>query len=185
MLVEEQQFNKIESLAQGRYEQCTFTSCNLENSNFSNFRFIDCKFEFCNLSLIQTTNMGVQNCEFKDCKMVGVRFDQVNSFNISFTFHACILDHSSFQGMKIPQTQFIDCSLKDINFENCDCKKSIFDNCNLENSIFYRSNLDHVDFQTAFNYSFDPEFNAIKNAKFSLTGLPGLLRKHKIKIIGN
>jgi len=39
-----------------------------------------------------------------------------------------------------------------------------------------------VDFRTAFNYSFDPEINKIRKARFSYPGVCGLLQKYNIEI---
>jgi hypothetical protein len=42
--------------------------------------------------------------------------------------------------------------------------------------------LEKTDFRTAYNYSFDPENNRIKKAKFSLAQVVGLLDKYDIHI---
>jgi uncharacterized protein YjbI with pentapeptide repeats len=59
---------------------------------------------------------------------------------------------------------------------------AVFKNCDLLNTSFMQTNLEKADFRTAINYSFDPELNKIKKAKFSLDGLPGLLMKYNIDI---
>lgn len=183
MLTEDHSFEKIKTLAPGVYENCQFISCNFEGSNFNTYKFIDCIFDACNLSLIQTENLAIQDCIFKNCKILGFHFSKANTFNLSFSFINCVLDHSSFQGLKIKKTIFKDSSLKEVDFENSDCSHSIFDNCNLEGTLFYQTNLEQVNFLTAYNYALDPELNKMKGAKFSKEGLPGLLQKYKIKII--
>ena len=42
--------------------------------------------------------------------------------------------------------------------------------------------LEKADFRTAKNYSIDPEQNRLKKAKFSLSGVVGLLRKYDIVV---
>ena len=59
-----------------------------------------------------------------------------------------------------------------MNFINCDLSRAFF-----ENTILRK-----VDFRTAFNYSIDPELNQIVKAKFSLSGVKGLLDKFDIEI---
>lgn len=49
-------------------------------------------------------------------------------------------------------------------------------------AIFKNTNLESVDFRTSFNYSIDPDLNRIKKAKFSLSGIAGLLNKFDIEI---
>lgn len=182
MLIEDQSFDKVNELNFGTYENCTFKSCNFERANFSNYKFIDCVFDNCNLSLIQQEHLGLQDCVFKSCKILGFHFSKANTFNLSFTFEDCVLDHSSFHGLKIKKMLFKNCSLKETDFENTDCSQSTFDNCNLERAVFYQSNLEQTDFRTAYNYVIDPELNKIKGAKFAVDGLAGLLQKYRIKI---
>jgi hypothetical protein len=45
--------------------------------------------------------------------------------------------------------------------------------------------MEKADFRSAFNYSINPEINRIKKAKFSLTGLQGLLGKYDIEIVSD
>ena len=80
------------------------------------------------------------------------------------------------------KTIFKDCSLHEADFVEADLSKSVFDNCDFAGTSFERTNLAGADFRTSFNYNFDPELNHIKNAKFSLTGIAGLLSKYNIQI---
>jgi len=50
------------------------------------------------------------------------------------------------------------------------------------NATFDKTMLEKADFRTAYNYSIDPDNNRIKKAKFSQSGLGGLLHKYDIVI---
>lgn len=182
MIIEDQVFERLHILTTTRHEACQFRNCNFERQYFTNYKFIDCYFENCNLSLLEAEGIMLQDCQFENCKIVGFQFSKATSFNISFSFNNCILDHSSFYGLNINKTIFKDCSIKEVDFENTDLRLSIFDNCNLERTIFHNTNLQQADFRTAYNYILDPDANKIKAAKFSKEGLAGLLVKHQIKI---
>jgi hypothetical protein len=52
----------------------------------------------------------------------------------------------------------------------------------LTRARFERTVLEKVDFRTSYNYSIDPELNRIKNAKFSIVGIIGLLDKYDIEV---
>ena len=80
------------------------------------------------------------------------------------------------------KTNFIDCSIKEVDFAETDLSMAIFKNCDLLNTSFMRTNLEKTDFRSAVNYSFDPELNKIKKAKFSSEGISGLLMKYNIDI---
>ena len=54
---------------------------------------------------------------------------------------------------------------------------------NLQRTSFNRTNLEKADLSSATNFAIDPENTRIKNAKFSLDGLPGLLGRYQIKIV--
>jgi uncharacterized protein YjbI with pentapeptide repeats len=71
-----------------------------------------------------------------------------------------------------------------MDFAECDLTSAIFNNCDLMQTIFDRTILEKADLSAAFNYTIDPEINKIAKAKFSATGLAGLLTKYNIVIQG-
>lgn len=78
---------------------------------------------------------------------------------------------------------FTGCSLLEVDFTDADLSGSIFKQCNLLRSTFNRTNLEKADLSSATNFAIDPENTRIKNAKFSIEGLPGLLGRYQIKIV--
>ena len=88
----------------------------------------------------------------------------------------------SFYKMKMPKTNFTNCSVKGINFSNCDLTGSDFSGANLDGAVFDNTVLKSADFQTAHHYKIDPEFNTLAKAKFSVDGIMGLLEKYDIRI---
>jgi len=66
--------------------------------------------------------------------------------------------------------------------EETDLTGAVFDNCDLTQAIFDHTILEKADFRTSYNYSFDPEINRIKKAKFSVPEVSGLLDKYDIDI---
>jgi fluoroquinolone resistance protein len=50
------------------------------------------------------------------------------------------------------------------------------------NSVFSRTVLKEADLTAASNYIIDPESNNIRKAKFSISGVSGLLNKYDISI---
>lgn len=84
--------------------------------------------------------------------------------------------------MKLKQTVFKNSQLYEVDFTECDLSSASFDNCDLAGAIFKDTILEKADFRTAFNYSIDPELNRIKKAKFSRSGIAGLLDKYDIEI---
>ena len=77
---------------------------------------------------------------------------------------------------------FGNCSLKQVDFEETELTLAAFNNCDLLHARFIKTILEKADLRTAINYSFDPEINKIKKAKFSYPGVQGLLDKYNIDI---
>jgi fluoroquinolone resistance protein len=114
--------------------------------------------------------------------MLGLRFDICNELTLSFSFENCCLNNSTFYKTKIKSTNFKNSQLAEVDFTECDLTAAIFDNCDLTGATFENTILEKADFRTSCNYSINPEINKIKKAKFSLSGIAGLLNKYDIEI---
>lgn len=170
-------------LAKGEYEACTFRRCDLQEFNLDGFKFVDCLFEDCNISLIRTGNTSIQSTKFINCKLLGIHFEKCNTFNLSFSFQKCQLNHSSFYQLKIKKTFFQHTQLREVDFTECDLGGSTFDDCDLTDATFEKTNAEQCDFSKAFGYTIDPETNRIARSRFSVMGLGGLLTKYNIKVV--
>lgn len=114
--------------------------------------------------------------------MLGLRFEDCNKFSLSFNFDNCSLNHSSFYQTKIKKTLFRNSQLHEVDFTECDLTSAVFNNCDLTRATFENTIIEKADFRTSFNYSIDLEINRVKKARFSLTGITGLLDKYDIEI---
>jgi uncharacterized protein YjbI with pentapeptide repeats len=164
------------------FDGCIFRNCDFSNSVFSECAFIDCEFIDCNLSMVKLPATWMKTVSFKDSKLLGIRFDECEDFLFNVGFRDCILDYSWFINKKMPKTGFMNCTLKGVNFSGCDLTSSDFANANLDGAVFDNTILKSADFTTAYNYKIDPEVNPMPKAKFSASGIPGLLDKYDIKI---
>lgn len=184
--VEDKTFDKVNFketvLLKGEYENCTFSTCDFSNTDLSNVKFISCKFEHCNLSMALLGNTAFKEVIFTNSKMLGLRLDHCSRMALEISVENCTLNHSSFHKLKLKNTVFKSSQLEEVDFTECDLTGALFDNCNLQKAVFDNTILEKTDFTTAYNYSFDPERNRIKKAKFSLNGVAGLLSKYNIEI---
>lgn len=171
-----------QKLVQTEFNTCTFQNCDFSNADLSNSDFVNCRFDNCNFTLAKMTGLGLKNVHFAGCKLVGITFDTCSDFLFSVEFQKCVLDYASFFEKKMKKTKFEDCSLKEVDFSAADLSMAVFLNCDLSQAVFQQTNLEKADFRTAFNYSLNPEANKIKKAKFSLSGIVGLLGKYDIII---
>src|SRR5690606_3241242 len=182
LYIQDETFDRNQTLTKGEYENCIFNGCNLADKNLSEFKFTDCSFNSCNLSLAKLNNTSFCNVKFKDCKMLGLQFDTCNAFGFSVSFEDCQLNYASFFKTKIKKTIFKNSQLQETDFVEADLTSAVFDNCNLMQAVFDSTILEKADFRTAYNYSINPETNRIKKTRFSIEGIPGLLHTYDIDI---
>lgn len=177
-------FTKNDTVQKGEYEKCNFNSIDFTDKDLSEFIFTDCTFNGCNLSMVSIHKTVFRDVAFRDCKMLGLRFDTCQEFGLSFSFDGCQLDHSSFYQRKIRKTAFRNSQIREVDFTEADLSGVLLENCDLLNAHFERTILEKADLSTAYNFSIDPEGNRIRKAKFSVSGLAGLLGKYDIEIEG-
>jgi uncharacterized protein YjbI with pentapeptide repeats len=172
-------------LQYGAYECCSFMNCEFSKSNLAEISFIDCVFENCNLSMASLAKTILRDVKFLNCKMLGIHFENCNQFGLTVSFDNCNLSHSSFYQAKLKKTVFKNCNLQEVDFTETDISYSLLEKCDLADATFENTIMEKADFRSAFNYSINPEINRIKKAKFSLTGLKGLLGKYDIEIVSD
>jgi fluoroquinolone resistance protein len=169
-------------LEKGTYEECAFTRCDFNASDISGIIFRECRFDNCDLSLAHLRSTGFQDVRFSGCKLLGTVFSGCSVFLLEIGFENCMMKLSSFQKLKLRNTVFRKCDLREADFTETDLAGSSFEQCDLMLGLFHHTNLEKADFRTAVNYSINPEHNRLRKAKFSMTGLAGLLESYGIEI---
>lgn len=184
--IENQVFEKIDfsktHFHRGDYEHCTFIRCNFSHQDISTVRFSECIFDTCDMSLSKIVETEFQEVEFINSRLLGLQFDTCSNFLCSMSFDACILDFSSFRGLKIKNTSWKNCQLHEVNFTESDLTGSVFLNCDFTRAVFEKTILEKADLRSSRNFSIDPENNRIKKARFSSSEIQGLLYKYNIII---
>lgn len=177
-------FEKIDfsELKKQSFDGCTFVDCQFAKADLSHYEFSECEFRTCDLSMTTVHKTAWKDVRFYQCKLLGIHFKDSNTFLLQLYFQDCILDLCSFFQLPLKKSSFINCSIKEVDFTEADLSYSVFDDSNLHMSIFDQSILKHTDFRSAKNYQIDPEANRISKAKFSASGLVGLLGKYDIDI---
>lgn len=186
MYTEDKIFDKVdftvESLPVGEYEACTFKNANFLHADLSDRVFTECIFDSCDVSMAKFTRTALRNVSFRDCKLLGLRFDHCNEFLFEVHLENCMLNHSSFYKRKMKKAVFKHCKLMEVDFTETDLTGALFDSCDLSGAIFDQTVLEKANLVTAYGYQVNPENNRIKKARFSSSGLAGLLGKYDIII---
>lgn len=169
-------------LALGDYENCRFHNCDLSGLDLSEFNFVECTFFGCNLSLAKLHQTTFKDVVFQDCKILGLHFENCPKFGLSISVDQCNLNHCSFYRANLKKTVFKNTQLQETDFTECDLSGAVFDQCDLSKAMFENTILEKADFRTAYHYTIDPTINRIKKARFSLSGVVGLLAQYDIEI---
>lgn len=186
ILIEDQVFEQVDfttvALAKGDYDNCTFVQCDFSNTNLTNINFTECTFQTCNLSLCKVENTAFKTVKFIACKILGVNFTDCNPFLLTLAFEDCNLNVATFYQLKLKGILFNNCSLQEVDFTETDLSQATFNNCDLSRAVFEHTNLEKADLRSAQGYIIDPSINRIKKAKFSMSGIMGLLVKYDIVV---
>lgn len=181
-----EQFNTVNytksKLPTGEYELCRFTACDFSKSDLSGCVFYDCEFVECQMSGVKLMKTAMRDVRFRNCKAEGLHFEHCNDFLFAVSFDTCVLTKSSFYKQKIKNTIFKKSTLHEVDFTGADLTGADFDECDLRRAAFENTILEKADFRTAYNYALDPELNRLSKARFSLSGVAGLLVKYGIDI---
>jgi uncharacterized protein YjbI with pentapeptide repeats len=180
--LEDKNFVNLNQLEKAEYVNCQFKNCQFTELDLTGFIFDHCNFDQCNLSLVKLNQTSFRDSTFNYCKLLGLHFDHCNTFLLSFAFHNCQLNLSSFYKLKLKGTLLMHCGLEEVDFSEADLRAANFSNSNLLNAIFDQTILEKADFRNAYNYSINPERNQIKKAKFSAIGIQGLMQHWDIII---
>ncbi len=166
----------------GAYEYCTFTNCDLSDTDLAEVRFTECEFIDCNLSNAKVLLSSFQDSRMVRCKVLGVRFDTTNGFNFSIHFEDCQLDHSVFTSVDLSRSSFKGCSM--VGGDLTEAKMSMIKavGCNFLNTLFDRTDLTKTDIRGAQNLIIDPTINRIEGARISQDSLIGLLSKYDLNV---
>ena len=164
------------------FDEFRFVNCDFNGADLSRLRFTDCLFERCNLSSASLAGTALQNVAFDECKLLGMQFTACRDMLFGVHFDQCQLRYASFAGRKMPATRFQRCALDEADFADADLSASVFQDCSLAGAVFQNTQLVGADFTTATDFVIDPESNALRNARFTLHGLLGIVAKYELVI---
>ncbi len=184
--IEDKLFEKVDFTITGielaEYDNCKFVNCNLSNTILSNIAFTECEFHGCNLGMAKLAKTSFRDVKFIHCKLLGLHFQDCDSFLISFYFEHSQLNLASFYKLNLKKIHFNNCILHEVDFTETDISSGKFESCDFAKAIFDNTNLEKADFRSSLNYSIDPSKNKIKKARFALPGVVGLLDHYDIEI---
>jgi fluoroquinolone resistance protein len=180
--------NLTEETFSGRiFEECTFKDCNFGAVTFNKCKFVDCGFTDCNLSNLRVPESRFLNVTFEQCKVIGI--DWVRAAWPKFAqfpqlqFHKCILNDSSFFGLRLEEIVLSECRAHEVDFREGNFSRGNFTYADLARSLFGRTCLVDADFTEAINYDIDVLDNELRRSKFTRHEAVRLLRSFEIELV--
>lgn len=168
--------------AEANFAGCRFQYARLAEEDASGRTFEDCVFEDCDLSMLIVKNASFKTTRFIRCKLQGVSFFEASHFLFSPVFTECQMDMTSFAGMTLKKMIFENCSLRETVFTRANLTGADFKGSDLTRAVFLHTVLDKADLSSACGFVIDPDANSLRQTRFSLYGLPGLLEKYNIRV---
>ncbi|NLQ17904.1 pentapeptide repeat-containing protein [Marinomonas sp. M1K-6] len=176
-----------ESVSRKVFESCVFDSCDFTEAFFDACTFKDCQFRQCKLTAVNVRNSKFSEVQFYESKVLGVDWTKAYwrglSLGSSLFFKECLVNASSFYGLKQSGIVFEDCRAHDVDFREATLSRARFSGTDLSNSLFVNTNLTGADFNGATHYDIDVTRNILKGAIFCRYEAVGLLTSLGIKLV--
>ncbi|MCW8354749.1 pentapeptide repeat-containing protein [Marinomonas pontica] len=176
-----------DSISRRTFESCVFESCDFTEAFFDGCTFKDCQFRKCKLTAVNVRNSSFSEVQFYESKVLGVDWTKAYwrglQLGAPLFFKECLLNASSFYGLKLSGIVIEDCRAHDVDFREATISRGRFTGTDLTNSLFVNTNLTGADFNGATNYDIDVKKNTIKNAIFCRYEAVSLLTSLGIKLV--
>ncbi len=176
-----------DSISRKTFESCVFESCDFTEAFFDGCTFKDCQFRKCKLTAVNVRNSSFSEVQFYGSKVLGIDWTKAYwrglQLGAPLFFKECLLNASSFYGLKLSGIVIEDCRAHDVDFREATISRGRFTGTDLTNSLFVNTNLTGADFNGATNYDIDVKKNTIKNAIFCRYEAVSLLTSLGIKLV--
>ena len=120
-----------------------------------------------------------QNAKFEDTQLIGINWAAANwpkvAFLKPFEVYTCVLNYSTFIGLKLKEVSFRNCVARDVDFSEADLTRADCRDTDFTQSRFVETNLTEADFTHAQGYQINPNLVTLKGTKFSLPEAMALL----------
>lgn len=169
------------------FESCDFKKCNFNEAMLKKCKFVSCGFTECDLSVVKLGYSQFRDVVFDECKIIGVDWTRASwpgsALSVSLKFHKCIVDDSSFFGLRLEEMVMEGCRARDVDFREGNFSRADFTHTDFANSLFGKTDLTGADFTGAANYNIDFYANTIRKARFSRYEAVRLLESVDIELV--
>ena len=166
------------------FTDCELIGCELRSMRLRRCRFFDCRFERVDASGADLTDCTLRGVTFHDSKLLGINWTILQSLSAT-CWERSILDGGSFQALALEQTEWLECSAREVDFSDCKLKKAKFLGTQLEGASFNGADLSLADFTRATGLSLHPEHVRLKGTVIEMDALLRLAADLGLKVAGH
>ncbi len=161
------------------FDECVFSSCSFLETRFRGCRFLNCTFHDCEINLIHVHDCSFTETTFNHSKVIGVNWTDASwskrGLLNSIHFSECVINHSTFMGLRLRNMRLTSCVARDVDFAEADLTQANCSHTDFSQSRFLHTNLTKADFRGAKNYAIAAHLNTLKQTTFSLPEAMSLL----------
>ncbi len=158
----EEELQNVELLA------CTVRDGKLDGVTLTRCSFEDVTFERCNLSVAKLGGSSFRDVRFVGCKLTGIDWSRAHDLTFEVMFTDCVLDFSSFVGMRLCDLRCSGGKAHDVVFADCNLRDARLADMDLAGATFTGNDLRATDLSTCANVVLEPNTNRLHGTKLPL-----------------
>jgi fluoroquinolone resistance protein len=158
----EEQIDNVELLG------CTMSDCQLGGTTLDRCSFEDVTFERCDWNIVKLGGSSFRGVRFLDCKLTGIDWSRAHDLTFDVTFIGCVLDFSSFVGMRLADLKSAGGKGHDVVFADCNLRGASLADMDLAGTTFTGNDMRGTDLSTCANVVLEPNTNRLHATKLPL-----------------
>jgi len=181
-LIENRDFSH-ENLTGNVFYRCTLAGCKFIETILDNTEFENCKFVECNLTNPRIDQALFLDLQFEKSRIMGLSFINCRQMTFDFVFKDCIITNCNFSSLIMKKSRFLKCEITECYFQESNLEEVSFDDSLFRDTMFHKTRLRDASFINSSGYAINPVTNDIRNAKFTVPDVLGLLGGFGIEIV--
>lgn len=166
------------------FTDCTLVGSELRSARLRRCRFFDCRFERVDASASDWTDCTLRGVTFHDSKLLGINWTVLQSLATT-RWERSNLDGASFHALELEQSEWLECSAREVDFSDCKLKKAKFSGCQLDGASFNGADLTQASFSRSSGLCLLPQHVRLKATVIEMDALLRMAKELGFEIAGH
>lgn len=173
----------------GRIERVELVDCLIQDSQLSEATLESCSledvtFRRCDLAVLQLGGTAFRGVRFEECKVTGLDWSRAQDLTFEVSFTDCVLDFSSFVGIRLKGLRIDGGRAHNVVFADCDLRDAKLRHVDLAGAQFTGNDLRGTDLSTSANVTLEPRTNRLHQTKLPVDAALKHLKQMGIVVPG-